>query len=105
MLASCQLELKAALIEIQKKDRLIEKLSHKIKHMLQSTRSARSAAREAKEYAKNVEDESKKAAKRMEVEVDKTEIKCAQIKSDCERVVGKVRTMEQVSACYIKISR
>jgi hypothetical protein len=81
MPASCQLELKATLLEIKKKDVIIEKLTHKVKQLSQATRSARTVAREAKNYAKNVEDDAKKAAKRMEVEVD------------------NVRTMEQVSVC------
>ena len=76
MLASSQLELKAALLKIQKKDRIIEKLTHKVEQLSQAPRSARIAAREAKDYAKNVEDDAKKAAKRMEVEVDRAERMC-----------------------------
>ena len=101
MLTSCQLELKAALLEINKQDKIIKKLTNKIKQISQVTRSARSAAREAKHYAKNIQDNSKQAAKRMELEVDKVETKCAQMKCDFEREVEKVRTVEQVSALSI----
>ena len=47
---------------------------------------------------------AKKAAKRMEVDVDRAERMCAQIMTDCEQVVDNVRTTEQVSVCAINLS-
>lgn len=58
---SCQVQLDAALSEIVRKDRIIDKLSDKVNQLTGATLNSRSVAREAKEVAKNVANDHQRA--------------------------------------------
>jgi hypothetical protein len=78
LLASCECELNAALSEIKKKDNIIEKLNLKINRLTQANQLAMGKAREAKQYAKTVEQDSKKTTRQLKVEMAAAEQKLAQ---------------------------
>ena len=97
LLASCERELNAALSEIKKKDKIIEKLNLKISRLTQATESAVGKAREAKQYAKTVEQDSKKTTKKLKVEMAAAEQKLAQSQIYRDAEVDRVLKTEKVS--------
>ena len=103
MYAKCQLELTTALAEAAtaKKDAVIEKLTKKIEQLTASTKTARGVAREAKQYAKSVEDESTKTAKKLQDELAIANEKAAEslVKFEQQKDIAVLK--EQVSLSHL----
>lgn len=68
MLASCKQELVAALSDIDKKNKLIDKLNTKVNQLTGVISKSRSVAREVKELAKNAALDKQKASKMIKVQ-------------------------------------
>lgn len=101
MLANCQRDLANALAENAKKDAAIEKLTKKIEELTAATKTARGVARESRLYAKSVQDEAHKTAKKMQVQLEKAEEKAVNSLVDLEQQKDDVRVKELVSLFHL----
>ena len=101
MLANCQRDLVNALAENAKKDAAIEKLTKKIEELTAATKTARGVARESRLYAKSVQDEAHKTAKKMQVQLEKAEEKAVNSLVDLEQQKDDVRVKELVSLFHL----
>ena len=97
LFVSCQRDLDAARLEIDKRDKIIDRLNTKVYQLTDATLKSRSVAREAKELAKNVEQDNKKASKMIVVQAATAEEKLLQAKKDQEVEMDRVRAKEEVS--------
>ncbi len=101
MLANCQRDLANALAENAKKDAAIEKLTKKIEELTAATKTARGVARESRLYVKSVQDEARKTAKKMQVQLEKAEEKAVNSLVALEQQKDNVRVKELVSLFHL----
>lgn len=101
MLANCQRDLANAFAANAKKDASIEKLTKKIEELTAATKTARGVARESRLYAKSIQDEAHKSAKKMQVQLEKAEEKAVNSLVDFEQQKGEVRVKELVSLFHL----
>ena len=94
MFKSCQLQLHAALSDIDKKDKLIDKLNTKVNSLTGVTLKSRSVAREAKELAKNADLDKQKASKMIEARAADAQEKLLQSQKDQDAQIERVRAQE-----------